>query len=80
MPIHNLLEVGQDLGGIVDFVDFGFDLIHVFVLEVFRVEFEALGKIEVGYTYVFIFCAIAYLLAWGIMKVLVPKFKPITDL
>lgn len=42
--------------------------------------FGGLGKIEVGYTYIFIFCAIAYMLAWIIMKMLVPKFKPITDL
>lgn len=30
-----------------------------------------------GYAIVFIFCAIAYLLAWIVMKVLVPKYKPI---
>ncbi len=33
-----------------------------------------------AYAMVFGFCAIAYLLAWGIMKSLVPKFKPINDL
>lgn len=43
-------------------------------------HFEALGHIEIGYTIMFSFCAVAYVLAWTIMKVLVPKFKPITDL
>ncbi|MCM1151624.1 MAG: MFS transporter [Alistipes sp.] len=30
-----------------------------------------------GYMIVFCICAVAYLLAWSIMKVLVPKYKPI---
>lgn len=30
-----------------------------------------------GYAIVFIFCAVAYLLAWVVMKILVPKYKPI---
>ncbi len=33
-----------------------------------------------GYFIVFIFCAIAYLLGWIIMKSLVPKYKVITDM
>jgi ACS family hexuronate transporter-like MFS transporter len=28
----------------------------------------------------FTICAVAYLVAWAIMKTLVPKYKPITDL
>lgn len=39
-----------------------------------------LGHIETGYTIVFTICAIAYLIAWVVMKALVPKYKPITDL
>ena len=42
--------------------------------------YEALGDIKIGYTIVFVFCAIAYLLAWSIMKILVPKYSPIQDL
>lgn len=42
--------------------------------------YDSLGKIETGYAIMFGFCALAYLLAWGVMKVLVPKYKPITDL
>jgi MFS transporter, ACS family, hexuronate transporter len=45
--------------------------------------FDAYGKagdIYTGYAIMFAFCALAYLLAWGMMKLLVPKYKPITDL
>ncbi|MFZ3001177.1 MAG: MFS transporter [Undibacterium umbellatum] len=39
-----------------------------------------LGQIQTGYTIMFTFCAVAYLLAWGMMKTLVPTHKEITDL
>ncbi|AHF16664.1 MFS transporter [Niabella soli] len=42
--------------------------------------YHALGHIETGYSILFTFCALAYLIAWVIMKALVPKYKPITDL
>ena len=31
-----------------------------------------------GYFVVFCFCGVAYLLAWSIMKALVPKYRPIS--
>jgi ACS family hexuronate transporter-like MFS transporter len=43
-------------------------------------HYKALGHIETGYTIMFTFCAVAYLLAWVVMKALVPKYKLITDL
>ena len=43
-------------------------------------HYKALGHIETGYTIMFAFCAVAYLIAWFVMKSLVPKYKPITDL
>ncbi len=43
-------------------------------------HYKALGHIQTGYTIMFAFCAIAYLIAWIVMKALVPKYKPITDL
>lgn len=43
-------------------------------------HYEALGEIKTGYAFVFVFCATAYLLAWSIMKMLVPKYAPIQDL
>jgi ACS family hexuronate transporter-like MFS transporter len=38
------------------------------------------GKMTIAYTMVFVFCALAYLIAWAVMHFLVPKFKKIEDL
>jgi uncharacterized membrane protein YhaH (DUF805 family) len=35
---------------------------------------------QTAYLFMFIVCAVSYLIAWGIMKALVPQHKPITDL
>jgi ACS family hexuronate transporter-like MFS transporter len=43
-------------------------------------HYNALGHIETGYSIMFAICAVAYLIAWLVMKALVPKYKPITDL
>ncbi|MGZ8545588.1 MAG: MFS transporter [Flavisolibacter sp.] len=43
-------------------------------------HYKALGHIETGYSIMFAFCAVAYLIAWIVMKALVPKYRPITDL
>jgi MFS transporter, ACS family, hexuronate transporter len=43
-------------------------------------HYKALGHIQTGYTIMFAVCAVAYLIAWVVMKALVPKYKPITDL
>ena len=40
-------------------------------------HYKGLGHIETGYTIMFTFCAIAYLIAWFIMKGLVPKQKTV---
>ncbi|TDW43368.1 hypothetical protein EV144_1115 [Flavobacterium sp. 270] len=42
--------------------------------------YKALGRIQTGYTIMFVLCALAYLLAWFIMKLLVPKYSCISDL
>lgn len=42
--------------------------------------YGSIGQIKTGYTIMFAFCAVAYILAWFIMKSLVPKFTPINDL
>ncbi len=38
-------------------------------------RYGALGDISTGYTIMFSICAVSYLLAWGIMKSLVPRMK-----
>lgn len=36
-----------------------------------------LSHMTTAYIIVFVFCALAYLIAWGVMHLLVPKFKKI---
>ncbi|WGQ10343.1 MFS transporter [Pedobacter gandavensis] len=43
-------------------------------------HYKLLGHTQTGYTIMFAICAVAYLLAWIVMKSLVPKYAPITDL
>jgi ACS family hexuronate transporter-like MFS transporter len=40
-------------------------------------HFTAVGKVELGYGILFVVCGSAYLAAWIIMHLLVPKFKQI---
>lgn len=35
---------------------------------------------QAGYFIIFSICAVAYLIGWSVMKLLVPKYEPITDL
>jgi ACS family hexuronate transporter-like MFS transporter len=42
--------------------------------------YKGLGHIQTGYTIMFSFCAVAYIIAWIIMKILVPKYKPIVGI
>ena len=43
-------------------------------------HYDGLGHIQTGYTIMFAICAVAYLVAWSVMKTLVPKYSPITNL
>ncbi|HMQ06022.1 MAG TPA: MFS transporter [Saprospiraceae bacterium] len=43
-------------------------------------HYKGLGTIETGYTIMFTFCAVAYVLAWALMKALVPKYRPINEI
>jgi MFS transporter, ACS family, hexuronate transporter len=40
--------------------------------------YQALGHIQTGYTVMFSFCAVAYIIAWALMKTLVPRMKLVT--
>ena len=40
-------------------------------------HYKTAGHIETGYTIMFTFCAVAYLMAWFIMISLVPKYKQV---
>ena len=41
--------------------------------------YGALGQIQTGYTIMFAFCAVAYLIAWAVMKTLVPRYSEIRE-
>lgn len=45
-----------------------------------KMHFMGFEGIKAGYFIIFSICAIAYLVGWVVMKRLVPKYKPITDL
>ncbi|MDB5246237.1 MAG: major facilitator superfamily 1 [Segetibacter sp.] len=38
-------------------------------------HYKALGHVQTGYTIMFSFCAVAYIIAWVVMKSLVPRMK-----
>ncbi|MBL7828206.1 MAG: hypothetical protein JNJ57_16360 [Saprospiraceae bacterium] len=40
-------------------------------------HYKLLGHIETGYFIMFLISGFAYLLAWNVMHLLVPKFKPV---
>lgn len=45
-----------------------------------KMQFLGFEGEEAGYFIIFSICAVAYLIGWSIMRVLVPQYKPITDL
>ena len=45
--------------------------------ETTQMQFMGFTGIEAGYFIIFSICAVSYLIGWVIMKILVPKYKPI---
>ena len=45
-----------------------------------NMEFMGFSGEKAGYFIIFCICSVAYLIAWFVMKLLVPKYQPITDL
>lgn len=45
-----------------------------------EMDFMGFHGIEAGYFIIFSACAVCYLIGWSVMKILVPKYTPITDL
>jgi MFS transporter, ACS family, hexuronate transporter len=71
--VASAVGIGGMAGGIGGF------LVNITAGRLFD-HYKSMGEITTGYSIMFAFCAMAYLLAWGVMKLLVPKYKPITDL
>lgn len=63
------------LGGM--FGGLGGILLSLLVQKEMFVYYRSIGKIEVAYYIMFIICGCSYLLAWGIMRLLVPVSKPV---
>ena len=78
--IASITGIGTMFGGLCSFaINWGSGLLFTYADqqgEAFQF-FGVTGK-PAGYMIVFCYCAVAYLIAWALMKVLVPKYKPIT--
>ena len=77
--IASITGIGTMFGGLCSFaINWGSGLLFTYADqqgEAFQF-FGVTGK-PAGYMIVFCYCAVAYLIAWALMKILVPKYKPI---
>lgn len=78
--IATITGIGGMAGGIGSvFIQKGAGMLFTYSGET-SMRFMGFEGKPAGYAIAFIFCAVAYLIAWVVMKILVPKYKPITDL
>lgn len=79
--IASITGIGTMFGGLCSFaINWGSGLLFTYAEgrgDAFHF-FGETGK-TAGYMIVFCYCAVAYLIAWALMKLLVPKYKPITE-
>ena len=69
--VKRVTGIGGMFGGL------GGILLSVLVQKRMFVYYESIGQIQTGYYIMFFICGAAYLTAWLIMHLLVPKFKQI---
>jgi MFS transporter, ACS family, hexuronate transporter len=78
--IATITGIGGMAGGIGSFlINKGSGKLFDFAKET-NMKFMGFEGITSGYFIIFSICAIAYLIGWVVMKRLVPKYEPITDL
>jgi MFS transporter, ACS family, hexuronate transporter len=78
--IATITGIGGMAGGIGSFIiNKGSGKLFDFAGET-QMTFMGFHGKEAGYFIVFSICAVVYLIGWTIMKILVPKYRPITDL
>ena len=78
--IATITGIGGMAGGVGSFlINKGSGLLFDYT-EQSQTAFLGFKGIESGYFIIFSICAVAYLIGWVIMKSLVPKYEPITDL
>jgi len=78
--IASITGIGGMAGGIGSFIlqkGAGKLFVHA---DATQMKFLGFTGKPAGYFVIFCICAVAYLIGWTIMKTLVPKYKPITDL
>lgn len=78
--VATIIGIGGLAGGVGSFIinkGSGMLFDHAAETKMQLMGFE--GK-EAGYFIIFSICAVAYLIGWLIIKTLVPKYKPVTDL
>jgi ACS family hexuronate transporter-like MFS transporter len=76
--IATITGIGGMAGGIGSMViNFSSGKLFDFSIES-NMSLLGFNGIEAGYFIIFSFCAVAYLIGWLIMKLLVPRYKPIT--
>jgi len=78
--IATITGIGGMAGGVGSFlINKGAGKLFDFAGET-QMSFMGFHGREAGYFIIFSICAVAYLIGWTIMKTLVPKHRPITDL
>lgn len=76
--IATITGIGGMAGGIGSFfIQKGAGMLFTYSGET-NMQFMGFEGKPAGYAIVFIFCAVAYLIGWIVMKILVPKYKVIT--
>lgn len=75
--IATITGIGGMAGGVGSFfIQKGAGMLFTYSGET-SMHFMGFSGKPAGYAIVFIFCAVAYLIGWIVMKILVPKYKPI---
>ena len=76
--IATITGIGGMAGGIGSFfIQKGAGMLFTYSGDT-NMQFMGFEGKPAGYAIVFIFCAVAYLIGWIVMKILVPKYKVIT--
>ena len=78
--IATIVGIGGLAGGIGStFINKGSGILFDYSKET-NMVFMGFHGTEAGYFIIFSICAVCYLIGWSVMKILVPKYAPITDL
>jgi ACS family hexuronate transporter-like MFS transporter len=77
--VATVIGIGGMAGGLGSvFIQKGAGMLFTFSAET-NLQFMGFEGKPAGYAIAFIFCAVAYLIAWMVMKTLVPQYKVITE-